>query len=242
MTDQNSSTVSYEKASMGLRDEFEQWKAMGQGGISRDWKGFMTNKTVEKTMAYEDTLTPDLYTKPSKYAPGWEKATAAQKEAAYKSYLKEPLPVREGPRVRAKKFVVPQRERNAADPRNETVKAAYQAAFERLANTNTEWRTSVLEKQGTALFLNNSQTPSPIVEASKREICHIHETDMSGHVTLSFADAQEVIAKGWGERHRLSGTSWLPLGYTMVYVPNNVEEVEVLAKIFQAAVSYFMSG
>lgn len=65
---------------------------------------------------------------------------------------------------------------------------------------------------------------------------------MSGHVTLSFADAAEVIAKGWGERHRLSGTEWIHLGYTMVYVPRSVEEVETFIRIFQAGVDYMKSG
>lgn len=65
---------------------------------------------------------------------------------------------------------------------------------------------------------------------------------MSGHVTLSFADAEEVIAKGWGERHRLSGTDWIHLGYTMVYVPRTVGETEVLCRIFKAGVDFMKSG
>lgn len=236
------SNMSYDDASMGLREEYKQWKAMGQGGTSMSWSGFMSNKAAEKTMAFEDTLTSDVYQNPSKYATGWDKATPAQRAAAQVSYLKEPLPVREGPRVRAKKFVFPQRERNAADPQDETIKAAYQEAFKALANADTEWKTSVLEKHGTALFLRESLPLSPLAGPAQREICHIHGTDMSGHVTLSFADAQEVITKGWGERHRLSGTSWIHLGYTMVYVPNNLEEVQVFAKIFQAGVDYMKTG
>ena len=65
---------------------------------------------------------------------------------------------------------------------------------------------------------------------------------MSGHVTLSFADAEEVISKGWGERHRLSGTDWIHLGYTMVYVPCSVEETEVFGKIFQAWIDFMNSA
>jgi hypothetical protein len=65
---------------------------------------------------------------------------------------------------------------------------------------------------------------------------------MSGHVTLSFADAQEVIAKSWGEKHRLSGTDWIYLGYAKVYVPTAVEGTEILYRIFQAGVDYMRSG
>ena len=80
-----------------------------------------------------------------------------------------------------------------------------------------------------------------LASPTQREICHIHSSDLSGHVTLSFVDAQEVIAKGWGERHRLSGTDWIHLGYTMLYLPRTVEETEVFAKIFQAGVDYMRS-
>ena len=144
--------------------------------------------------------------------------------------------------MRAKKFVYPQRERNTVDPQHRAVKAAYQAAFETLANKDTKWMTSVLEKHGTALFLKDSLALSPIAEPSQRELYNIHGTDMSGHVTLSFVDVQEVIAIEWGERHRLSGTSRIHLGYTTVYVPNNMEKVEVFAKIFRAGVDHMRSG
>jgi hypothetical protein len=89
----------------------------------------------------------------------------------------------------------------------------YQQTFDRLGKFNaiaTEWKTSALEKHGTALFLKQSLPLSPLAAPTKREICNIHTSDMSGHVTLSFTDAQEVIDKGWGERHRLSGTDWNP--------------------------------
>ena len=121
---------------------------------------------------------------------------------------------------------------------------AYEAAFKQLGSTNsseTEWRTSVLEKQGIALFLKQSMPLHALASPTQREICHVHTSDMSGHVTLSFADAQEVIAKGWGERHRMSGTDVIHLGYTMVYVPRSVKETEVLQRIFQAGVDFMKS-
>lgn len=204
----------------------------------------MSCKAAEKTMAFDDTLTLSLYRDPKKYATGWKQATDTQRAAAQRSFLKVPLPPRPGPRARAKKFVYPQRERDAAEIQDPEVKAAYLAAFQTLGDTNTdtEWKTSALEKHGTALFTKRSIPLSPISNPTQREICHIHGTDLSGHVTLSFPDAEEVIAKGWGERHRLSGTDWIHLGYTMVYVPNTVEETEVLKNIFQAGVDFMKSG
>ncbi len=100
----------------------------------------------------------------------------------------------------------------------------------------------MLEKQGRALFLQSSHTSNSLVSATQGEICHIHGSDSSAHVILSFADAEEVIAKGWGERHRLSGTEWVPLGYTLVYVPRGSEEIGVCIKIFQAGVDFMSSS
>lgn len=78
---------------------------------------FTACKAAEKTIPFEDTLTPYLYQTPSQYDTGWGKATASQKEAAQISDLEDSLPVCEGPRARAKKLVYPQRERSAADHR-----------------------------------------------------------------------------------------------------------------------------
>lgn len=215
---------------------------MGQGGTSVTWTGFRSCKAAEKIIASWDTLTPTLYPEPSEYATGWDKANTSQKEAAQTSYVKEPLSVREGPQARAKKFDYAQRKRNAADPHDEAVKTAYLEAFKRLEIESTQWKISGMEKHGTALFLRDTLALSSIAESFQRDVCHIDGTDMSGHVTLSFADAQEVIAKGWGERHRLSGTRWFHLGYTMVYIPNNVAEIEVFAKIFRAGVGYMRNA
>jgi hypothetical protein len=82
------------------------------------------------------------------------------------------------------------------------------------------------------------KTPE-VAGKNRNEICHIHGIEGSYHVTLSCADA-EVISKGWGERHRLART-YLNLGYTFVYAPRDLEEVEIMGKVFRAGIA-FMSG
>ena len=51
---------------------------------------------------------------------------------------------------------------------------------------------------------------------------------------LSHADAKEVIEKGWGERHGLSGKTvgsrTFTAGYLMIYAPRNEEEVRLWAR------------
>ncbi|KAI0380267.1 hypothetical protein F5Y04DRAFT_282031 [Hypomontagnella monticulosa] len=241
------STLSSKQQDPGLREGYRQWKAMGEGGTAHNWAGYLSQLSAEKTMAFDkdSTIEPGFYDKPEKLATGWRKATEEQKANARKSFLKEPLPVRPGPRARAKPFIYPQRERNADVPHDPVVKKAYMDAFNNLGEVNaesTEWGISALEKHGQALFTKPSIPLTPLARPTEREICHIHVTDMSGHVTLSFKDAEEVITKGWGERHRLAGTDWIHLGYTLLYVPNTVEEAEILVKIHQASIDYMKSG
>lgn len=237
------------EASPALLEEYQQWRAVGAGGAPFDWNGFISCKKASISLARDDTTNLALYDSPAQYATGWKEATEAQRRAAQTSFLRQPLPERTGPRARAKHFVFPQRERNEAEPQDPLVLAAYQTALDRLGEVNkrfVEWKTSVLEKHGRALFLQQQQqqdcvvTP-PLTWSSQGEICHLHRSDLSGHVTLSFADARLVIATGWGERHRLSGTESLHLGYTMLYVPRNVAEVQVLAQIYQAGIDYMKS-
>jgi hypothetical protein len=57
---------------------------------------------------------------------------------------------------------------------------------------------------------------------------HVHHQDGSTHVTLSLADAEEVLAKGWGRRHKLSGVAGkIPYTYLLIYAPRDEEEFEV---------------
>ena len=240
-----SMTSSEAEAPPALLEEYRQWRALGAGGIAFDWNGFMFCKNAAATIARNDTTSLALYDSPELYAKGWKEATEAQRKAAQTSFLKERLPEREGPRAKAKPFVFPQREKNEGEPMDEEVRQAYQTTFDNLSSTNSGlvWKTSILEKHGPALFLSDSLLPvTPLASYTKGEIAHIHLTDLSGHVTLSFADAREVIEKGWGERHKLSGTDWLHLGYTMVFVPRNLEEVEVYGKIYQAGIEFMKSG
>ena len=92
------------------------------------------------------------------------------------------------------------------------------------------------------MFLTESYKIPTLNAKVPREIGHIHESDMTAHVLLSLADAKDVIAKGWGERHRATGTVAIPLGYTMLYLPRNKEEVEVMTRILEAGVEFAKSN
>lgn len=117
-------------------------------------------------------------------------------------------------------------------------------AFEDLVETNSdtvEWRTSVLERRGRAMFLKDRyDLPNPLAYA-RRELAHLHDSDISGHILLSFRDAKEVLSKGWGERHRVAGTI-APLGYMIIYQPRNTKELETFLNILKASIAYGTSN
>lgn len=82
--------------------------------------------------------------------------------------------------------------------------------------------------------------PNPLAYA-RRELAHLHDSDISGHILLSFGDAREVLSKGWGERHRVAGTI-APLGYMIIYQPRNMKEVEIFLEILKASIAYGKSN
>ena len=105
---------------------------------------------------------------------------------------------------------------------------------------------SIMEKHTTAIsalcLTPEINPPVWYAKMMQGEVGHIHmDVDGSAHVTLSLADAREVIEKGWGERQAFTGNV-LPWGYTMIYAPRNRDEVEVLGKIFRAGIAFVSGG
>jgi hypothetical protein len=97
---------------------------MGEDDSSPTWAEYLSCISAEKTMAFKDTLNPDIYSKPQKYATGCSQASASQKDATKISFLMEPLRLPEGPRSRAKRHVYSQREQNADEPLDPEIKRA----------------------------------------------------------------------------------------------------------------------
>ncbi|KAF1944567.1 hypothetical protein EJ02DRAFT_452424 [Clathrospora elynae] len=101
-------------------------------------------------------------------------------------------------------------------------------------------RTSCFEKYSSGLF-----TSSPITRTCGGEICHAHPSDGSMHMTLHPADANLMIAKGWGERHPLARGGWcrkfVPREFVLVYAPRDETEVETVTRIVAAGI-WWVSG
>ncbi|KAB5518020.1 hypothetical protein GE09DRAFT_1195592 [Coniochaeta sp. 2T2.1] len=225
-------------------DEYQGWLRMGRGGLPYNFYGYCYNLYLTFRFGRRDTMSTYFYDRPDRYSPAWDNATREERLNAQKSWLPAPLPVRPGPRSRAIHYCAPQREKNAGEYLDPELKQAYMKAFEDLVKTNSEsveWRTSVLERRGRAMFLKDTYAlPNPLATA-RRELAHLHDSDISGHILLSFGDAKEVLSKGWGERHRVAGTI-APLGYMILYQPRNLGELEMFLNILKAAIAYGKSN
>jgi len=182
-----------------------------------------------------DLLSTSVYTNP--------KTVAKYGSLSNKRFIVGELKQREGEPPNVPNFVAPQRQVGQAS--NEKIRELQKRLIPTLATSNPtilHISTSKLEKHGSALFLNTTIPLPPWATQTHGEIAHIHiEAEGSSHVTLSLADAKEVIEKGWGCRHKLSGP-FIPVGYLLLYAPRNEEEVVVLGRIFRAGVGFFSGG
>ena len=113
-----------------LARDYQRWKAMGPGGAPANLRGYLWVLGLEAALAKRDTLSLDVYDHPEKTTPGWKEASPAERAAATEtSFLKERLPQRKGPRARAKRFVIPQREKNPDEVMVDGLREVSQATF-----------------------------------------------------------------------------------------------------------------
>ena len=95
-----------------------------------------------------------------------------------------------------------------------------------------------------AIYANKSlDTLNAIVREPRNklldgEIAHAHPSDGSLHVWLSQADARTVVENGWGMRFPLV---FVDKGWTMVYAPRTMKELDVVEEIVKAGIS-FLTG
>ncbi|KAL1704777.1 hypothetical protein EV121DRAFT_291097 [Schizophyllum commune] len=164
-----------------------------------------------------------------------------------RSWFAAPLPQREGPRPTIGKHVIPHRQIDQFPP--ESLQSAARGLIQVMHKrhpTTTRMQPSAHEGHALALFVL-PDAPCPIADKAinqhrGREIEHVHPLiDCSYHALLAPQDCKEVIAKGWGERHPLSGCFGdkdLQANYLFIYAPRSEDELEVITRIMEAAIGY----
>ncbi|KAL1688590.1 hypothetical protein GGG16DRAFT_59583 [Schizophyllum commune] len=211
-----------------IRD-YRAYLSLGEGGLPYNPIGWILSSTLG--VFGRETLSLDIYDKmPEK-----------------RSWLAASLPQREGPRPTIGKHVIPHRQIDQFPP--ESLKPAARSLIQLMHErhpTTTRMQPSAHEGHALALFAV-PDAPCPIADKAinqqrGREIEHVHPLiDCSYHALLAPQDCKEVIAKGWGERHPLSGCFGdkdLQANYLFVYAPRSEEELVVTTRILEAAIGY----
>ena len=203
------------------RRNYLAWLELGPGGPPKNVFGW-TVQSLFGLLSRYDCLDPAPYTLP--------KEIKAYRPHGRSSFLdaKSPMGEREGGRPEVPSFAAPQRQTSQLG--TPEMRARMEAHLDTIAAADPKtfsWKLSKLEGgHGMALWLADGVKVPHFMPRTEGELAHIH-LDGSSHITLSLKDAEEALAKGWGQRHCLSGAIGIPLGYTMFYVPRNNSEFEV---------------
>ena len=89
---------------------------------------------------------------------------------------------------------------------------------------------------GARAFVLEAPTDRPEAFMVGGEFAHLHPpTDGSLHLMLSEDDADEVIAKGWGELHPAARQGLIPGAALMIYGPRDEAELDVVWQIVEAS-------
>lgn len=211
-----------------IHQDYQAFISLGRGGTTSDWMGYL-KMTVLRCFVLSDP-----------YSPAPIIHTVRPSTGCFRALQATPLPQRNGPRPRVV-GIAPQRQLN--QPGSADAYASLRQAFIKASQNNPSHLRigiSCFEKHGLALF-----STRPLNITCKGEVAHIHHSDRSMHMNLHPEDAKMVLEQGWGQRHPLAQGGWMqkyvPKEFTMVYAPRNREELEVVARIVEAA-AWWVAG
>lgn len=215
--------------------DYRAYVALGPHGLPDTFWGWCVQlKLLRK--ARKDVIAPAPY--------DVDAVKARMGPNAMRSYLPTTdkgvsLPLRVGTRPHIPGFTAPQRQTTAQA--NSDTKAQMTSFHDHLVQENStilQFENSELEGPVPAVQLRKSVGRRPeYLTQTKGEMVHVHPIDGSTHVVLSLKDSEEVIQRGWGQRHRLSGVvvGW---SYTLLYAPRDEADLKVWKDIVIAAVRY----
>lgn len=156
------------------------------------------------------------------------------------SYLVSPLPKRSRSRPKIIARTMPQRQ--VPEPIDSETKTRLHTLMRDIASAHPdilEVKPSHTEGKSTdGLYARpDTSTLNPVARDKllNHEIAHAHPAENSLHVWLSEPDARVVIEAGWGQRFPLT---FVHKGWTMVYAPMNMNELETVERIVKAGIAW----
>ncbi|KAI1739115.1 hypothetical protein F4680DRAFT_148235 [Xylaria scruposa] len=219
---------------------YVEWHALGEGGVPRDLRGWLINVLAHVVARRDHRAVPAPYEKINNTTNQTESqkggsttivlsARDEEKHGPWSrvSFFPEgfSLPPYKGPRPTVPTTVLPQRQTSQqASPEVLSRQSAYIRAVATANPSLFAVRPSALESpKFDALWLVPGKVDPGSVKwfppQARGETVHVHH-EGSTHMCLSLVDAAEVVRRGWGERHKMSGVAGvLPWGYVLVYAP-----------------------
>ncbi len=210
-----------------LMYDYHCWVAFGTGGTAPNVQGYIkiTRFRIRRALA-GDSL-----------------ADASKLPSQGISYLAKPLPTRQGPRPHIISRTLPQRQDPAplADniyKRLHELPRMYAQKYPDLLHLDK----SVTEGRSTDAIYAKADLPGrkkaerdPVLGD---EIAHVHPAENSLHVWLTQVDTRKVVEAGWGLRFPLASLGLCSEGWTFVYAPRSMEEVDVVSDIIRAGIGH----
>ncbi|WP_390925008.1 hypothetical protein [Paenibacillus xylanexedens] len=205
--------------------DYKTWKALGKGGVPYNLYGWLLVSYYR--LKKRDPFTLDIY----------QDRIGSSED----SIRIGELPYREGNRPKIGVHPVPHRQLDQRP--NQEVRELLQRTFDDYVKdhqTKIHFVKSYYEKRNDAITLREEIEGHPVSKITCGEIAHIHPDDSSMHMVFSPTDSSEVIRKGWGERHSLSGSPilGLPDTYLLIYAPRNAAEVDIVRRLVDGAVQH----
>ena len=159
------------------------------------------------------------------------------------SYLPKDLPRREGPAPHIMPRTLPQRQYPA--PLANDIYNGLHSLPSKNAKKYPELLTldkSVTEGSSTDAIYARPELPGRKKATQDKvlgnEIAHVHPAENSVHVWLTQTDARKVVEAGWGLRFPLASLGICDEGWTFVYAPRTMEEVDVAEEIVRACIGH----
>lgn len=210
-----------------LIHDFNAWVAFGTGGTPPNLQGYLKITKFRILRALSGDSLRDASKLPTNGL----------------SYLGRPLPRRQGPSPYILSRTLPQRQSPAPLDKDiydrlHGLPAMYAKKYPELLildKSVTEGRSTDAIYARPELPGRKKATQDPVLGD---EIAHVHPAENSLHVWLTLTDTRKVVEAGWGERFPLASLQMVDGGWTFLYAPRTMEEVDVVSEIMRAGIGH----